>query len=805
MLRKLSFILLTIFYVSKLSFAQDNFLDKSYYLVDSLELKSIPSHELKILDSCLNIFHQSTNKLKKIEIIDEFIQISDETEIWNKYNNWLYKYVKNILKTSDQRSYKNKLALILSNKGVYYSFIGDFSKGLTYYKKSVSVAKETSDFDRIIYCYNKIALVYYSQGEIELTIDYLNKSLKASKKNKGNLAFVYNGLGTIYKNQGKVTLALDYLEKSLEIEEELNNKIGVAACLGNIAVIYKEQGKNSLALEYLKKSSKLYEEIGAQIKLAISYNNLGLFYKGRGKIELAKEFFLKGLKIAESREFKDGIAFSYSNLGLLYDDGENEILALKYLRKGLLIYDELGNNKSKALSYNNLARFFLKRKEYGIAKKNAESGLKLSIDIGYPSFIQRNANVLKSIAVKENDYKKAFEMYQLEIKMRDSILNEENYKATIEQYTKYQYEKKKATDSVKNAVADKIKLAKLKSVELEYEKAGLELNSQKKQKWFLYISLLLAAIFTGVIYNRFKASQKQKGVIEKQKMAVESQKQQIEKQHKELEETHNDINDSIKYSERLQKAIFPSKKDLDAYLRDHFILFEPKDIVSGDFYWLQKFKKHVYFAVGDCTGHGIPGALVSVVCSNALNRSVKEFRLTNPNDILSKTRELVIETFSQSGKDVKDGMDIVLCSYIEGESFINFSGANNPLWVIRKTKYLTEAQETERSTLLGHEFSLIEFKGTKQPVGLYENMKAFSQTKINLCKGDTLYMITDGYADQFGGEKGKKFKYRPFKKLLLKNSQLAMSLQKEELYKTFKSWKGEEEQVDDICIVGIKI
>lgn len=312
------------------------------------------------------------------------------------------------------------------------------------------------------------------------------------------------------------------------------------------------------------------------------------------------------------------------------------------------------------------------------------------------------------------------------------------------------------------------------------------------------------------MFNRFKITQRQKNIINDQKKVVEQQKEEtekqkayIEKQHLELEETHKEISDSIKYAERLQLAILPSPESLRQHLKDGFVLFLPKDVVSGDFYWMQKINDMVLFAAADCTGHGVPGAMVSVVCSNALNRTVKEFGITGPAAILNKTRELVIETFARSGKDVKDGMDIALCSLQEDR--LIFAGANNPLWVIRKKELIPDDLIDQRGTEINEQFGLIDFKSNKQPVGLYEDMNPFIQTAITLYPGDSIYIFTDGFADQFGGAKNKKLMYKPFKKLLLSLQDLEMNDQKEKLQEFFLSWKGTNEQVDDICIIGVRI
>jgi len=217
------------------------------------------------------------------------------------------------------------------------------------------------------------------------------------------------------------------------------------------------------------------------------------------------------------------------------------------------------------------------------------------------------------------------------------------------------------------------------------------------------------------------------------------------------------------------------------------VLFSPKDIVSGDFYWMTEKNDKFYFAVADCTGHGVPGAFVSIVGNNGLHRAVNEFGIDKPSEILDKVNELVEETFRQSSsKQIKDGMDIALCSYDRRTKVLEFSGANNPLYHI------------------SHGI-LTEIKGDKQPIGAFENRKKFTDKVVRLSSGDTIYIFSDGYCDQFGGPSRKKFKYNQFKNMLLSIQQKAMSEQKSFLHKTIESWKGDLEQVDDICVIGVKI
>lgn len=320
--------------------------------------------------------------------------------------------------------------------------------------------------------------------------------------------------------------------------------------------------------------------------------------------------------------------------------------------------------------------------------------------------------------------------------------------------------------------------------------------------WWARTLYALAGVLIFYVFIKWriaKLKHRQKELETEVKIATN----EIRNQKEQVEEAHTEITDSIKYAKRLQDAILPSLNEVNKYLPNNFILFKPKTVVSGDFYWFEERNGTTYIASADCTGHGVPGAMVSLVCSNALNRSVNEFGLTKPSEILDKTRELVIDTFTKSGEQVKDGMDIALCAF-KGNKVI-YSGANNPLWIVRKTDLLCEKHKLERSTIIQNRFSLIEYKANKQPIGLYTQMKPFTQEEIELYQGDSLYIFTDGFADQFGGEKGKKFKYKPFKNFLIDIQSKSMADQAKHISSTFENWRGNLEQIDDVCVIGVRI
>lgn len=310
--------------------------------------------------------------------------------------------------------------------------------------------------------------------------------------------------------------------------------------------------------------------------------------------------------------------------------------------------------------------------------------------------------------------------------------------------------------------------------------------------WFRILSGIL--ILTGLygLYRWKTASLRKRKyelelTVRERTSEVVKQSKEIEKQKDLIQEKNRDITDSINYAKRIQQAILPSAKLFWALFPSSFVLYKPKDIVAGDFYWLERKGDTIFLAVADCTGHGVPGAIVSVVCHNALNRAVHEFGLRNPAEVLNKTRDIVIAEFSKSDEEVRDGMDISLCVFnktLKGK--LEWAGANSPLWLVR-------------------DGVLNEFKPDKQPIGKYAEEKSFTAQYIELKSGDQLYMSSDGYADQFGGEKGKKFKTAQFKQLIEQIASLSMNDQMKAVDKSNIDWRGNMEQVDDICVIGVKV
>ena len=319
---------------------------------------------------------------------------------------------------------------------------------------------------------------------------------------------------------------------------------------------------------------------------------------------------------------------------------------------------------------------------------------------------------------------------------------------------------------------------------LPYLMTGLQIG------FLLSMSLLLGASFSSQ-FSKVEALQE----------TTQYQKNHLEIQNLIVKEKNEEILSSISYAKRIQGAILPPLSRLKSLKADSFIVYLPKDIVAGDFYWIEEKGDLLFFAVADCTGHGVPGAMVSVVCNSALNRSIREFELEDPAAILDQSRKLVLETFESSQDEMKDGMDIALCVLNLKTNELKFAGANNSLYVISPNPLAIEAdREFEEQ---GEK--LYEFKGDKQPIGVHPKARPFKSRTIQLPSNTRLYMSSDGFPDQFGGEQAKKFMYKPFKRLLLENHNKSFEEQASTLIQSFENWKGQMEQTDDICVLGVKV
>lgn len=611
----------------------------------------------------------------------------------------------------------------------------------------------------------------YFVNDYETALSCYNRCLKQriNSGNKKGVASVLNNIGNIYFDQADYVNALKYFIQSLKIEEGLHNDEGIASSLNNIGLIYKEQQDYDLALHYYNRSLKMQIKLDNKMGESHALNNIGVIYMIQKDYDEALSYFDRSLNVNNGYEDNNTALLKY-NIGVIQTDLGNYNIAFENLNEALEIQKELNDYQGQSSSLNHIADLNYKQKRVLKAISYSRQALTIAKEIGAKNEIRDAAFSLYKYYQSIDRSKEALNMFTLYIDTRDEIVNENISKEIIRQDLKYEYDKQVQKDSINNAY-----LREVGQADIDNEREKKELAEQKN--YYLYGGLFLTLVFGGFIYNRFKVTSKQKTIIE-------TQKQTVTDSFLKLEEKNKEILDSIVYAKRIQSGILPSDKLLKEHLNDFFVMYRPKDIVAGDFYWLEQKNGKTIFAAADCTGHGVPGAIVSVICNNGLNRAVREFGLTDPGKILDKTRDIVITEFEKSDEDVSDGMDIALCS-IE-DLTLQYAGAHNPLWIVRKGE-------------------LIEIKANKQPIGKYPGNDLYQTHTIELEKEDVIYLSSDGYADQFGGVNQKKFKTKALKALLLKISPMDMIAQKAELKTAFDNWKGDLEQLDDVCIVGVKI
>lgn len=711
----------------------------------------------------------------------------------------------------------------------------------------------------------------YEYNDVPLAEEYINEALTLSKKidfQRGE-AFSYVCLGYLSEDQGKFNEALEWFHTSLKVYKKIDNKKGISRGLRNISSVYMSRGQYAKGLDYSLQALKISEELADRKLIALDYTNIGGIYHGMEDYPKALTYFLKALKMSEETGEKGNVANDLCNIGVAYKEMGDYSKALEYYSKSLEVAKEFNKTKSILAAYSNIGGVYDEQKEYKKALEYYQKAQNIAEEVGDISILSivlanigstniylKNYNEAEAVLIKAlaltnqtgaistkkmvheflsdlyeetNDFKKAHYHYKEYSNLKDTIFNMEKFEDMTRNELTYEFDKKEAI------------------LKAEQEKeAAIAFADKRRQKLFIWLllSIVIAiTIIALVVFRTLKLTRHQKSIIENQKEIVE--------------EKNKEILDSINYAKRIQSAILPSNKVVKEYLKDSFIIYKPKDIVAGDFYWMESVSlRHsglapeslknksaviqneiagqasnndiILFAAADCTGHGVPGAMVSVICNNGLNRSVREYGITDPGKILDKTREIVIQEFEKSEDDVKDGMDIALCSLkFEVEKLQNtknktvatlqYAGANNPLWIVRPVRHcgieepvLNEIEvEYQDKQVAGqasnNDYELIEIKADKQPIGKYAEPEPYITHTIELEKGDTIYIFSDGYADQFGGEKGKKFKASNFKKLILSIQNQSLEQQKETINNTFEDWKGGLEQLDDVCVIGVRL
>ena len=681
---------------------------------------------------------------------------------------------------------------------------------LEYASKALEYSKELSYLKGMCDSYHNIGSYYYYKSEYDSSLYFNQKALKIAIDNdlKELEARSYNNIAVDYDDLGKLDKVIEYTMKCLKVNEEIGDLDGMASANTSLGSVYFQQGQYEQAINHFKKALEYDFQADYKSGIAYDYANLGAAYY---KLEQADSslYYLRKAEVLK-KELKDlgNLSLNHINMANIFHDIGQMDSAITHLNQAKEILEETGDRDALSHLYTSMAQMQTDHfKNYSLAEKQALKALEIAKEIKFLYREIESIQILTKVYELKGDYRNAVKFWKKYSSKHDSLVNTKNAQILDDLKSKHKEEKHQLELSnlrKQQEVADK-----LHESELQAE----QLRSSNRQRiiYFLVIGLILVAFLGFIAFRNFQAKKKAHFEIQLQKEIVE--------------EKNHEILDSISYAKRIQSAILPPDKLIKEHLPNSFVLYKPKDIVAGDFYWLELSKSKsieqesmILLSAADCTGHGVPGAMVSVVCNNGLNRSVREFGLTDPGKILDKTRELVIEEFEKSDSsssyaeasadEIKDGMDIALVALAQSElesvpiaigseegnphshtaHSLSFSGAHNPLWIIRKG-----SNEIE------------EIKANKQPIGKFVDPKPYTTHDLELNSGDTFYIFSDGYADQFGGESGKKLKSKNFKRKLIEIQHLEMEEQRAELDRFFEEWRGKHEQIDDVCVIGVRI
>ena len=581
-----------------------------------------------------------------------------------------------------------------------------------------------------------------------------NNALSNSKSigyKKGE-ADSYCILSEFYRINRKGNECVTYLYQALDIYEKMGYKKGIADVYNDIGLSYDEFGLEGDVVEYYQKSLSINKEIDNKEDMIVNYMNISTYYESKGEYEKSIIYLDTSIYLANAINDSSLIAHSKHFKAYINSSMGNFDESINLYSEALDIYQNQGIEYPQIPLIVNLVSDYIKVggkfKESIELLKHAE---KISLKWGDDYYTSIVYKFINSIYANSGDYEKAYEYHQLYKSYSDSLNNTESEKKLVELKMQHDFDLEK------------------EQIELEQNKkdiaAAEELKRSEITRNAFILGFILILILAIVSFRAFK----------NKKRASE-----------EIAEKNKEITDSINYAQRLQSAILSPSNKTDDELEDLFVLFQPKDIVSGDFYWVEQVGESVYFSAIDCTGHGVPGAMLSIVGNNALESIIHNQGICQPSAILDRLNKIVYKKLAvQGSRDMGDGMDAAFCRFNKDSNILEFAGANNPVYIVRDREVIVH-------------------KGTKTAIGQSPDT-VFAHNEIFLQKGDCVYVFSDGYSDQFGGEKGKKMGSKEFKRFLARINPYPMDTQREFLQNNIKDWMGKEEQIDDICVIGFRV
>lgn len=633
-------------------------------------------------------------------------------------------------------------------------------EALSYANDALKLAQKIENKFLIGRSYQILGECYLNKADYQNAQNNLYRSITIYKQlnEEQLLAETYTAVGNCFYFKGDYLEAINWFMKCKEISEKIKNNTLILDCMINIGLIYNDIGQYEKAMANFEEAVKIAKAKNDNKHIAVIYNSMGLIKDKNGKLRDALSYYKDALQNCPENEFKLR-AQLFNNIGGIMNRFNARDTAEKYLTEALLIRQKIGDKFGMAQTNITLSRLMYDWKKFPKAKEYALKGISSAEPLGMKEIVLDASQILSNVYLLENNYQKAFEYYKRYVSLKDSLYSTSStYISQLEE--KYESERKEN---------------QIKQLELNNQLQQSEISRKQSMIYFSGGILVVIAILTFVLYSRYQLKNKANNLLT-------LQKQEIEAKNKE-------IVDSINYAQKIQQALLTNKEIFTESFKDCFIFFKPRDIVSGDFYWAHKTNHNFYFAVADCTGHGVPGAFMSLLGINYINQIVNEMKIQMPNEALNVLRDKIIVSLKSSDPDYQgtDGMDISLGRIDLQSKKLYYASANHKNYIAKNGEILTlQYDNIPVGNYFGHE----------KPFNLYT---------VDLAEGDTLYFSTDGYADQFGGETGKKFKTRNLKKMLSELSFLPMIEQFSAIQQNFEKWKGEHEQLDDICIIGVKI
>lgn len=628
--------------------------------------------------------------------------------------------------------------------------------------------KKTNSLDKKTKIYFDLGEFFYLNNN-DSAVYYYKKAQNLSKDIKDSIFYAASTiqLGMTYRYIDPVKFA-EYTMEAQDAAKKSGDSYTMIQANRLLALLYRTQNELDKAMDVYKKILISAKHANDSMEIAWTYNGIGIIHMMKAEYDEGLEYWKKSLDLKLKLGNIQSASSTMSNIGLYYKDINRLDEAKKYILKSLELDKVSGNHESAAFNLSNLGSLYTKTNEFEKGIKAYNNSLAYSDSTNNYFDKKETLLGLYKLYKKKGDHTKALEVHEEFVEILEAEFDKNNSEIIKSLTTKFETEKK------------------------EQQLEIISAENKLIQSNFNYVLIFLVIISVGLVAIIF--------ILRKVRRA----KKQVDNQRQLIQLKNDEIMDSIRYAKRLQDAILPQRQEIQQSLKNHFIYFNPKDIVAGDFYWFEQINNYTLFAVADCTGHGVPGAMVSVVCSNALTKVVLEEKEYTPSAILDRAKEIIVDQFKKSGEKVNDGMDISLCRLDTTTNQLEWAGAHNPLWIIRENDIDNELSDNLKVEDF-NDCNLLEYKADKQPVGNFEYGKPFTNNVIQLQSNDEIFLFTDGFADQFGGENGKKYKSGTLKKFLIKIKDESVDRQEELISQEFESWKNDSEQIDDVCLMGVKI